>query len=148
MTHLAYLSPDRDLPHVSISGSVATYLMRATERRMLVHGRCFLHKECGGYRSLSCCLIRSKTEPIEKCSYRRSNGCAADDSMTHSPHCWRESAHLHASGCEHFAIGYVLLLVDNTERRLMCRSSFFGPTNMGWRATAHMIDAATSCGSA
>jgi hypothetical protein len=127
MTQLLDFSPDRDLPHVSISGSVATYLIGATERRMLVRGRCFLHNECADYTSFSCCLIRSKTQPIEKCSYRRSTACAADDSMTQSPHCWRESAHLQASGCEHFPIGHVLLLVDNTERRLMCRSSFFGP---------------------
>ena len=102
---------------VSISGSVATYLIGGTERRMLMHDRfcCTTRVDC---TSLSCCLIRSKTQPIEKCSYRPLEARAADVSMTHSSYSWPKSAHLHASECEHSAIGYVLLLVDNKERSL------------------------------
>ena len=63
LTLLAYFSRHPTRAHVSISGSVATYLYR---------------------HPFSRCLIRSKTWPIEKCSYRLSNACAADDDMTHS----------------------------------------------------------------
>ena len=74
-----------------------------------------LHHACGLHIPLLL-VIRSKTQPIEKCSYRPLEARAADVSMTHSSYSWPKSAHLHASECEHSEIGYVLLLVDNRER--------------------------------
>jgi hypothetical protein len=116
LTHLACFRRHRVAAHVSISGSVATYLIGAREKGL---GATLVFRpptRSADDTSFSCCLMRTKTEPIEKCSYRRSNGCVADDSMTHSPRFWSESAHLHASACERLAIGYVLLHMDNTER--------------------------------
>jgi hypothetical protein len=83
-----------------------------------MRGRYFLHTECADYTSFSCCLIRSKTQPIQKCSYRRSGARDDDARMTRSGCSGPPIEDRRASGCEHSAIGYVLLHIDNKERSL------------------------------
>jgi hypothetical protein len=73
LTHLACFRRHRVAAHVSISGSVATYLIGAREKGL---GATLVFRppiRSADDTSLACCLMRSKTEPIEKCSYRLDN---------------------------------------------------------------------------
>jgi hypothetical protein len=93
---------------------------------MLRHGRFVMHHaRAADETSLSCPVIRSKTEPIEKCSHRPVVARTADASVTQSGSLWAQTARLPASACEHSTIGYALLRIDSREGVLMHRPVWF-----------------------
>lgn len=115
LTLLAYFSRHPTRAHVSISGSVATYLIGTTERVSMRRRSSVLPPDRPA-TSLSCCLMRSKTQPIEKCSHRPVEARAADASTTHSEDLGPSRVRHRVRACEHSEFGCVLLHVDNGER--------------------------------